>query len=56
MILNSFYFMYLLDVSRKQADDLLLNILPGPIAKRLKEGEDVIADSYESASIMFVIS
>lgn len=54
MISNSFYFMYLLDVSRKQADDLLLNILPGPVAKRLKEGEETIADSYESASIMFV--
>jgi adenylate cyclase len=54
MVLNSFYFMYLLEVARKQADDLLLNILPGPIAKRLKEGEEVIADSYESASIMFV--
>ena len=54
MISNSFYFMYLLDLSRKQADDLLLNILPSPVAKRLKEGEETIADSYESASIMFV--
>lgn len=54
MISNSFYFMYLLDVSRKQADDLLLNILPSPIAKRLKEGEETIADDYESASIMFI--
>ena len=54
MISNSFYFMYLIEVSRKQADDLLLNILPGPVAKRLKEGEETIADSYESASIMFV--
>jgi adenylate cyclase len=54
MILNAFYFMYLIDLSRKQADDLLLNILPGAVAKRLKEGEATIADSYESASIMFV--
>lgn len=54
MISNSFYFMYLLEVSRKQADDLLLNILPEPVAKRLKEGEETIADNYESASIMFV--
>jgi guanylate cyclase len=54
MISNSFYFMYLLEVSRKQADDLLLNILPSPVAKRLKEGEETIADSYASASIMFV--
>jgi hypothetical protein len=54
MISNSFYFMYLLEISRKQADDLLLNILPDPVAKRLKEGEETIADTYESASIMFV--
>jgi guanylate cyclase len=54
MILNTFFFMYLLEVSRKQADDLLLNILPASIAKRLKEGETTIADSYKSASIMFV--
>jgi len=54
MISNSFYFMYLLEVSRKQADDLLLNILPEPVAMRLKEGEETIADSYEAASIMFV--
>jgi len=54
MIVNSFYFMYLLEVSRKQADDLLLNILPAAVAKRLKEGEETIADSYESASVMFV--
>lgn len=54
MISNSFYFMYLLEVSRKQADDLLLNILPSSVAKRLKEGEETIADNYESASIMFV--
>jgi adenylate cyclase len=54
MISNSFYFMYLLDISRRQADDLLLNILPESVARRLKEGEEIIADSYESASIMFV--
>lgn len=54
MIMNTFFFMYLLEVSRKQADDLLLNILPASIAKRLKEGETTIADSYKSASIMFV--
>jgi adenylate cyclase len=54
MITNSFFFMYLLEVSRKQADDLLLNILPASVAKRLKEGEETIADSYESVSIMFV--
>jgi len=54
MVAASFYFMYLLELARKQADDLLLNILPESIAKRMKDGEVTIADSYESASIMFV--
>jgi len=54
MILNLFYFMYLLEIARKQADDLLLNILPASVATRLKEGERTIADSFKYASIMFV--
>jgi adenylate cyclase len=54
MVSNSFYFMYLLGIAREQADDLLLNILPADVARRLKDGETTIADSYNSASIMFV--
>jgi adenylate cyclase len=54
MVSNSFYFMYLLEIARKQADDLLLNILPVDVVKRLKDGETTIADSYDSVSIMFV--
>jgi class 3 adenylate cyclase len=37
---------------RKQADQLLLNILPSSVADRLKRGEE-IADMYTEASILF---
>ncbi|MBM2813598.1 MAG: adenylate/guanylate cyclase [Ignavibacteria bacterium] len=33
---------------------LLLNILPAPIAARLKEGEKPIADHYDEASVVFI--
>ncbi len=34
-------------------ETLLLNILPGPIAHRLKSGETAIADSYAQATVLF---
>lgn len=37
----------------KETDLLLLNILPGPIADRLKKGEELIADEFPQASVMF---
>lgn len=38
----------------ERSEDLLLNILPAPIAKRLKsQTQSVIADSYDDASILF---
>ncbi len=45
----------LLDVQRekKKADNLLLNILPTPIAGRLKQGETTIADNFESVTVLF---
>lgn len=36
------------------SERLLLNILPGPIAERLKRGERTIADSFPEVSLMFV--
>lgn len=42
-----------LDQERKRSDDLLLNILPAPVAQRLKLGEQLIADRYESATVLF---
>jgi class 3 adenylate cyclase len=39
--------------ARRQSDELLLNVLPEPIADRLKAGERVIADHYDQASVLF---
>ena len=39
--------------ARRQSDALLLNVLPEPIADRLKSGERVIADHYDQASVLF---
>jgi class 3 adenylate cyclase len=39
--------------ARRQSDALLLNVLPEPIANRLKLGERVIADHYDQASVLF---
>jgi len=39
--------------ARRQSDALLLNVLPEPIADRLKAGERVIADHYADASVLF---
>jgi len=43
-----------LDAERAESERLLLNILPESIARRLKTEQGVIADRYDSASIMFV--
>jgi adenylate cyclase len=39
---------------RKKSEKLLLNILPQKIAKRLKKGENKIADQFEEASVVFI--
>ena len=42
------------DTARAEADALLTNILPEPIAERLKERPDAkVADSVDEASVMF---
>ena len=38
---------------RERSEHLLLNILPAPIAERLKHGEDTIADSFSEVTILF---
>ena len=42
-----------LEISHAKTNDLLLNILPEPIAERLKGKENNIADSFKSATILF---
>ncbi|HMK27916.1 MAG TPA: adenylate/guanylate cyclase domain-containing protein [Chitinophagaceae bacterium] len=43
----------LLKIEREKSEKLLLNILPAPVAMRLKEGEQIIADEYTESAIMF---
>ena len=38
---------------QERAERLLLNILPPPIADRLKRGEQVIADNFAEATVLF---
>ncbi|MBL8952812.1 MAG: response regulator [Myxococcaceae bacterium] len=42
-----------LERERRRSQDLLLSILPGSIADRLKRGEKLIADRYEAATVLF---
>ncbi|MCW8328988.1 HAMP domain-containing protein [Photobacterium sp. SDRW27] len=38
---------------QERSEHLLLNVLPAPIAERLKHGEDTIADSFAEVTILF---
>jgi PAS domain S-box-containing protein len=38
---------------RQRSEQLLLNILPQPIAERLKKGQQKIADSFSETSVLF---
>jgi class 3 adenylate cyclase len=42
-----------LEAERERSERLLLNILPGPIAERLKVGTGVIAEHYDAVSVLF---
>jgi len=46
-------FLHLLDLEKQRSESLLLNILPREIAAILKKEQRVIADQYESVSILF---
>jgi len=43
----------MLEIERQKSEGLLLNILPASIAERLKADSSVIADHFESATVMF---
>lgn len=45
---------YDLGIERERSEKLLLNILPAPVATRLKSGENVIADQFEAVTVLFV--
>ena len=42
-----------LELEREKSETLLLNILPAAIANRLKESNQLIADGFESVTILF---
>ena len=44
----------LLQAEQARSERLLLNILPGPIAERLKSSNQTIADGFSDVSVMFV--
>ncbi|WIM06982.1 MAG: adenylate/guanylate cyclase domain-containing protein [Candidatus Nitricoxidivorans perseverans] len=43
----------LLQAEQKRSEKLLLNILPGPVAERLKNSEQTIADGFADVTVMF---
>jgi adenylate cyclase len=43
----------LLAIEQERSERLLLNILPGPVAQRLKDNEQTIADGFAEVSVMF---
>ncbi|MBI3876648.1 MAG: response regulator [Verrucomicrobia bacterium] len=43
----------MLQIEKEKSERLLLNILPRPIADRLKGGEKTIADNYHSVTVLF---
>lgn len=46
-------FLERLQREQEKSEKLLLNILPPPVAERLKQGERTIADSFPEATILF---
>ena len=49
----SLYLFRRMEVARAQADNLLLNILPEPIAAKLKQSPAVIAQGYPEVTVLF---
>lgn len=45
--------LFMLSKLNKENETLLLNVLPTPIANRLKMGEKIIADRYPQVSVLF---
>lgn len=43
----------LLAIEQERSERLLLNILPGPVARRLKDSDQTIADGFAEVSVMF---
>lgn len=46
-------YLRMIEEERARSESLLLNILPAPVAERLKAGESVIADSNPDVTVLF---
>ena len=54
IILSMTYFVHAFQKAHQRSEELLLNILPAPIAERLKEeNEETIADDFSGVTILF---
>ena len=53
IFLSMLYFVQAFRREHARSETLLLNILPGPIAERLKQGQEVIADRFSEVTILF---
>lgn len=54
VITNLFKFaLQQLEAEQKKSEKLLLNVLPQPIAERLKDQAGIIADSFEEVTVLF---
>jgi class 3 adenylate cyclase len=42
-----------MEAKSRESEDLLTSILPKPVARRLKAGEESIADAYDSVTVLF---
>ena len=42
-----------LEAEKQKSEQLLLNVLPAPIAERLKAGENLIVDRFDNVSVLF---
>lgn len=51
---NEFVLLRLLDEEKRKSENVLLNVLPEAIANRLRERPDLIAETVEDASVLFV--
>lgn len=50
---KDFIQLQLIEVAQKQSETLLLNLLPRPIAERIKRGEDNLVDQFDDVTVLF---
>lgn len=50
---TEFHLQRLLDIEKQKSENVLLNVLPAPIAFRLRESRDAIAEQVDDASVLF---